>query len=127
MKKNIFILTCIIAYLIVLGLGITWSSENDILQIELELKYSFPQESQKEEGVYLFRGQGLATDNNGNIYIVSRGDHEIQRFDIAGRLLGKIGREGQGPGEFRGPIYNKKANFFPLHSQVFGDCRKCGM
>jgi len=103
MKKNIFIFTCTICFMLVLLSGIIRSLANDIPQIELELKYSFPQESQEEEGMYLFRGQRITTDDKGNIYIVSRGDHEIQKFDITGRMIGRIGREGQGPGEFRGP------------------------
>jgi hypothetical protein len=39
--------------------------------------------------------------SNGSIVIADRGSSEIRVFDRAGRFVRKVGRAGQGPGEFR--------------------------
>ncbi len=43
---------------------------------------------------------GIATDQRGRFYVTSNYDPTIVVFDARGRFLRRIGRQGQGPGEF---------------------------
>jgi len=51
---------------------------------------------------YMF-GSGIFfnTDDAGNFYVADSDNHRIQKYDPEGTYLLTIGREGQGPGEFR--------------------------
>jgi hypothetical protein len=51
----------------------------------------------------LFMWAGIATDEQGNIYISDAMDYSIKKFGSSGQLLKKVGRRGQGPGEFLAP------------------------
>jgi hypothetical protein len=44
---------------------------------------------------------GLDVDRDGNLYVGEGGDAQIRVYSPDGRLLRRIGREGEGPGEFR--------------------------
>lgn len=53
---------------------------------------------------YLFgRLSGIVEDSTGRIFVSDFSANEIRVFDPAGGFLFSFGREGQGPGEFRGP------------------------
>ena len=52
----------------------------------------------------LYRPRGLAIDKNDNLYVVDSYNHRIVVYDSLGRFVRKIGRVGQGPGEFIVPI-----------------------
>ncbi len=43
----------------------------------------------------------INTDDEGNFYVSDSDSHRIQKYDPEGKYLLTIGREGQGPGEFR--------------------------
>jgi hypothetical protein len=43
----------------------------------------------------------IAVDGRGMIAVAQRQDHAIRFFDAAGVALGSLGRDGEGPGEFR--------------------------
>ncbi len=43
----------------------------------------------------------VAVDDRGSIYISDSGNFKLKKFDQQGRLLGSIGSEGDGPGQFR--------------------------
>jgi hypothetical protein len=45
----------------------------------------------------------VATDKEGTVYLLDRQLTEVKLFDAAGKYIRTIGREGEGPGEFRGP------------------------
>lgn len=45
----------------------------------------------------------IMVDTNGEIYVLDSQLHEIHVFDNSGQWLRTIGREGEGPGEFRNP------------------------
>ncbi len=47
--------------------------------------------------------QGMALDEDNNIWVADTGNHRIQLFNPEGKLLSAIGREGSGPEEFRSP------------------------
>ncbi|MCR4409480.1 MAG: 6-bladed beta-propeller [Candidatus Saccharicenans sp.] len=44
-------------------------------------------------------------DASGNIYVLDRKAAQIKVFDPQGKFIRAIGRQGQGPGEFQGPLY----------------------
>ena len=60
-------------------------------------------------------GMLVADEGTGEIYVLDRGPAVIKRFDRSGRVLGFIGRQGAGPGEFRdmGNLY--LADSFLVH------------
>lgn len=69
--------------------------------IELEEELSIGREDDEN---YLFFGpRKIDVDEQGNIYILERGNYRIQKFDRDGQYLQTIGKEGQGPGEFERP------------------------
>jgi len=70
---------------------------------EMVFQYSFPSDAAQAQDVYIKYGAGLALDELKNVWVVDSGDGVIQKFDPAGRFLKKIGRPGQGPGEFSRP------------------------
>ena len=45
----------------------------------------------------------VTTDPKGNIYVLDNQLSEVKVYDPSGKFLKKIGREGEGPGEFRRP------------------------
>lgn len=50
------------------------------------------------------RISGVELDGDGNVYVFEGSVAEIRVYDPAGRRIGTIGRRGQGPGEFSGPV-----------------------
>ncbi|MEP7324786.1 MAG: 6-bladed beta-propeller [Gemmatimonadota bacterium] len=46
---------------------------------------------------------GLEADSSGRVYVLERSIPAVLVYDPAGKLIRKIGREGDGPGEFREP------------------------
>lgn len=46
---------------------------------------------------------GVAVDNEGSIYVLETQDRQVRVYDGEGQLIRRIGREGEGPGEFRSP------------------------
>ena len=42
-------------------------------------------------------------DNSGNVYVVDRSNHRIQKFDSSGNFVMGWGSEGTGPGQFFRP------------------------
>lgn len=46
---------------------------------------------------------GLAVDENGYIYLTDALDYSLKKFSPQGKLVKKVGRRGQGPGEFLAP------------------------
>lgn len=47
--------------------------------------------------------RNVAVDSAGRIYVADSGDHEVKVYDADGTHLRTLGRQGEGPGEFRGP------------------------
>ena len=66
-------------------------------EIKLSLDFEFG-----ESGDVIFnRLSDLATDSNNNIYLLDHNEKLIYVFNETGKYLKKIGRPGQGPGEFQ--------------------------
>lgn len=58
----------------------------------------------EDEGVESFFGlsdNSIATDADGNLYILDTGNHRVVVFDPEGTHLRTMGREGEGPGELQ--------------------------
>lgn len=47
---------------------------------------------------------GVAVDTEGSMYVLENQDRQIRVYNDQGRLLRRIGGEGEGPGEFRRPM-----------------------
>ena len=52
----------------------------------------------------LFRVEGALRLPDGRIVVLNRGTKEIRFFDATGSFMSSLGRDGDGPGEFRDPI-----------------------
>jgi len=72
--------------------------------IELEKELSFPSENQIKSGIYLWRPVGIISLLNGNILVNDQKACQILMFDNQGNFIKKIGKKGQGPGEFSNPV-----------------------
>lgn len=57
-----------------------------------------------DDNYLFFRAIAIALDSEKNIYVVDMGNYRVQKFDDQGNYLQTIGRKGQGPGEFGGPM-----------------------
>lgn len=76
---------------------------NHFKPIELSLKYSFPSESDENNGIYLKSLNDIGRDENGNMFLVDWKLSIIYKYDKNGKYLGNIGKIGQGPGEILAP------------------------
>ncbi len=56
------------------------------------------------EGDQLYRVQGIRGLDDGRILIVDGGSRQLRFYDSQGRLTHRVGRRGEGPGEFQDPI-----------------------
>ncbi len=72
--------------------------------VELEVVKSFPSEKLIEKGIFLWSPLKLTSLPNGIICINDQKAHQIFMFNEQGKFIKKIGREGQGPGEFGNPF-----------------------
>lgn len=73
-------------------------------EIEFNLEEDLSIGNGKDENYRFYRVRAIALDSENNIYVVDRGNYRVQKFDEMGRYLRTIGRKGQGPGEFQGPL-----------------------
>lgn len=71
--------------------------------IELEMKQAFPSEDLLEKGIYLWRPVMITPLVNGNVVVSDQKFGQLFIFDENGNFIRKIGRKGQGPGEFSNP------------------------
>jgi len=72
-------------------------------EIEFKVKEDLVIGSADDENSRFFEWLSLDVDESGNIYVLDRGSHRIQKFDKEGRFMMTMGRMGQGPGEFSSP------------------------
>jgi len=57
------------------------------------------------EGVFFESYLHISSDPEGNIYVFNYRANNIKKFDVTGKFIKVIGREGQGPGEFSWPFF----------------------
>lgn len=56
-----------------------------------------------DDNFLFYMPSDVIEDGIGNLYVVDTGNHRIQKFDRNLNHIATIGREGQGPGEFKRP------------------------
>jgi hypothetical protein len=56
------------------------------------------------ENEEIYSATGLAVDDQGNVYVSDQLEYCVKKYDSKGKLVGKAGKKGVGPGEFRAPV-----------------------
>jgi len=56
--------------------------------------------------VLLYSISGISVDKRNNVYVTDLLDYSVKKFDRSGVCVGKVGRRGTGPGEFRSPAFS---------------------
>ncbi len=74
-----------------------WGDEQ---KLSLEFVQKIGELESSDENYQLFKPFDVAEDNNGNIYILDRGNKRVQKFNSKGIFISTIGGPGQGPDEF---------------------------
>jgi hypothetical protein len=54
----------------------------------------------------LYSVSGISVDRRSNAYVTDLLDYSVKKFDRKGAFVGKVGRRGTGPGEFRSPAFS---------------------
>ncbi len=54
-------------------------------------------------GAVLYSVSGISVDSRNMVYVTDMLDYSVKMFDGGGACVGKVGRRGAGPGEFRSP------------------------
>ncbi|MCP2597547.1 6-bladed beta-propeller, partial [Candidatus Aminicenantes bacterium AC-335-G13] len=90
----------------------------------------------KEERVFFKTTPFIVVDNFGNVYAVDNREHTVYKFDRNGKLLQKIGRKGEGPGDLEFPVHicvrkdkvfisdNRAISIFDLNGKFINRFRK---
>jgi len=68
-----------------------------------------------DENYKLFKAFDATKDADGNIYVLDSGNFRIQKFDPEGIHVATIGKQGEGPGEFKSSNYkipHKISNYY---------------
>jgi len=104
--RFIFIISIVFAFLFVLNDGLLSQS---LAEIYKSGKVRFVPEmtiTDEAMGGKDFFGSLLAValDDKGNLYVCDYQANNLKKFDSAGKYLGTIGKAGQGPGDFNGPV-----------------------
>ncbi|MFC1554330.1 NHL repeat-containing protein [candidate division KSB1 bacterium] len=73
-------------------------------QIELKFVLKIGELETEDDEKMLFRPLDVTTDNEGNIYILDSRRHAVRKYDSKGYFLTDMGKEGEGPGEFKSSI-----------------------
>ena len=73
-------------------------------ELVLELEEDLSLGSVDDENTMFYQIGDIATDSQGNLYVLDSGNQRIQKYDKNGNFLQTIGRKGQGPGEFMRPF-----------------------
>lgn len=65
-----------------------------------QIELSFDIEIKEPEDIIFNNLKDIATDSNNNIYILDSKEKTLYKFSEEGKFQKRIGRQGQGPGEF---------------------------
>jgi hypothetical protein len=72
-------------------------------EIEFDLEEDLVIGDEEDENSYFYKTIAIDADSKGNIYVLDRANYRVQKFDKNGNFVLTMGRQGQGPGEFRDP------------------------
>ncbi len=81
--------------------------------------------NESNENYLFYQVWDVKADDEGSIYVLDAGAHNIKKYDGQGKHLQTIGRQGQGPGEFERPVtlcFDKNGNIYVIQMrkvQVF--------
>jgi hypothetical protein len=56
------------------------------------------------ENEEIYSATGLAVDDQGNVYVSDQLEYCVKKYNPTGKLVGRTGKRGVGPGEFRAPV-----------------------
>jgi hypothetical protein len=74
----------------------------------------------EEAGCDLYSITGIAIDSRQNLYVTDMMDFSLKQYSEKGVYTGKVGRRGNGPGEFRAPnkpfVWNDTVLILDIHS-----------
>lgn len=73
----------------------------DTPHLELQLEEVLSIGTLEDDILYMWAG--VAADSDGNIYVTDSMDYSLKKFGSSGQLVKRVGRKGQGPGEFTAP------------------------
>lgn len=79
-----------------------WSSPDEGWALELRARITAYPDG--DAAFLLSNVRDLALDDYGRVYVLDNQSHTIGVFDTTGAYVRTIGREGEGPGEFTGPV-----------------------
>ncbi len=72
-------------------------------EVEIRFEKNIGSIDAEDENLLFYLPVDVTVDSEGNIYVLDQGNNRVQKFDHSGNYLATFGREGQGPGEFKGP------------------------
>lgn len=81
--------------------------------------------NESDENYLFYQVWDIKIDDQGHIYVLDAGAHNIKKYNRQGKYLQTIGRQGQGPGEFERPFtlnFDKNGNIYVIQMrkvQVF--------
>lgn len=83
------------------------SSENETIDLSRvpEIQLVLATTIHESDSVLFQRISEIVSDSSGNIILADQMSNKIYQFDADGTFLNTIGREGEGPGEFRSILY----------------------
>lgn len=87
--------TLLILIMVLFSMALQASSAQIELSLDLEIEES--------EEIIFNNLKDIATDSKNNIYILDSKEKAVYKFSEEGEFQNKIGRQGQGPGEFEKP------------------------
>ena len=91
------------AVFVAFGLGSGLSGAQQLLPLNRPPALEIGALDSPEEEVF-GRLRDVAIGSGGDLFILDNLVNELRWFDARGRYLGRAGRDGQGPGEFSGPV-----------------------
>ena len=74
-------------------------------QISLELVNTIGGLDEDDDNDIFFNPFDVVLDASDNLYVLDTGHHRIQKYGPDRKYLSTIGREGDGPGELKGPVH----------------------
>ena len=96
LKKKFLLFSLLISLALIFHL---FSSGKELKKISLEEVLSVG----NLDDDALFQWAGVVVDTKGYTYVTDSMDYSLKKFDPQGKLIKKVGRKGQGPGEFMAP------------------------
>jgi len=101
MRGKRILLLFVLSIIIILAQNIPLVGK-EIKQIYLEEVLSI---GDLDDNAVLYMWVDVKVDENNFIYVTDTMDYSLKKFNSQGKLIKKIGRKGQGPGEFQAPRF----------------------